>query len=140
MGKALRDFTVAELDALPVGARFVDRGSFPGVSGADRELLIVEWTLTKREDGSWSFPNNLPSKSSAMMINEWADDPYFLESSSSPTESPTPSDIREALAPFSRVVRELTDAAPDDFALIEIRGVWFTAGDFRRIVRALEGM
>jgi len=61
--RALRTFTVADLDRLPVGACFIDRKDD-----------APEWAFTKQADGMWDAPNASDPYTSADMLATWCDD------------------------------------------------------------------
>ena len=136
MGKALRDFTVEELDALPVGARFVDRGSWCDPDdAAGGEEYAEKWAYSKREDGRWTRQglSSFFGMDTAVFLEDWRSDPYILEGDSSPsTVSP---DAREALAPFVRFAEETPDDIGDDVILVNHHFVSLTVGDVRRAAR-----
>ena len=143
MGKALRDFTVAELDALPVGARFVDRGSWgdpDDVIGC--EEYANNWAYSKREDGRWSRGDLTHSGSdAALFLKDWREDPYILEGESSASvERAALPDAREALAPFAAMAQHYSGSDfYDGYIVLQdvVRGHTVTAGDFRRAALAL---
>jgi hypothetical protein len=135
MGKLLRDFTIEELEALPVGARFVD----PYLYDEQRDLYD-SWTYTKQVAGEWIASGDIDHPlSAASMLEEWVRSSYTVDDGATPfTPTTPPADpLREALQPFAQAAAHITEATPDDFALLRVGDAFLTAGDFRRAARAL---
>ena len=144
--KMLRDFTVEELDALPVGARFVDADTFADSEGTEHDAAVHDWTYTKQTDGTWRRPYSILRRPSADFHGLWEGDPYFLDFDSSEADSTRANewtaaantrgvDGPESLAPIVRLAEETPDDIGDDVILVNHHFVILTVGDIRRAAR-----
>jgi hypothetical protein len=130
--KRLSEFTVAELEGLPVGVTVV--WTYKGrVWHAVRVNASEPWIVTDDHDED--------PKMSHHNIRQVARDYNAIAYAPDGTrisDATPPNPLHEALAPFAKMAEVYYPSAPDDFVLLQHGELTVTLGDFRRAARALE--